>query len=121
MKITLEQRLRAAAGPPAYMRRLRRIEDMQAAFLRELEEVYEGAVAELGEPTLAEERLLHRARLLDLPTLNELIERHNRYYPTEANLRMDVRSRTVMDGNEPWQPMPKVTAEDLVKRAVRTA
>jgi hypothetical protein len=118
MKLTLEQRLRAAAGPPAYMRRRRRIEDMEAAFLRELREVYGEALAQLHDAAAASQLLAHHARALDIATLNDLIDRHNRYYPMEANLRIDVRTRVVMDGDEPWRPMPFVTVEQLIARAV---
>lgn len=119
MKLTLEQRMRAAAGPPAYMRRKRRIEDMEAKFVRELREVYEKALAELHDHTAAVLLLDHHARTLDVAGLNELIARHNRYYPMEANLRIDLRTRTVMDGDEPWRPLPDVTIEALIARATQ--
>jgi hypothetical protein len=121
MKLTLEQRLAAAAGPPAYMRRKRRIEDMEAAFLRELREVYGQALAELHDAAAASQLLAHHARTLGIARLNDLIDRHNRYYPVEANLRIDVRTCTVMDGDEPWRPLPFVTAEQLVARAIQSS
>lgn len=121
MKISLADRIRAAQGPPAYMVRLRRIEDMETAFLRELRLVYGQALAQLGDPKKAEERLVYRARLFDLTKLNDLIEKHNLYYPVEANLPSDVRSLAIMDGQEPWRPRPKWTVEELVKQAARTA
>ena len=118
MKITLEQRILAANGPPAYSVRLRRIEDMTAAYVRELRKVYDGALATMGDPERATRRLLSRAALLDLAKLNDLIERHNRYFPTEANLPMDPRTGKVMYGLDPWEPLPIVTALSLVKMAV---
>ncbi len=118
MKLTLQQRLRAAAGPTAYMRRKRRIEDMEAAFLRELREVHEKALAELRDPAAAALLLAHHAGTLDIAKLNDLIDRHNRYYPMEADLRIDLRTRTVMDGDEPWSPLPFITAEALIARVV---
>lgn len=119
MKLTLQQRLRAAAGPPAYMRRKRRIEDMETAFLHELREVYGKALAELHDREAASLLLAHHAGTLDIARLNDLIDRHNRYYPMEADLRVDVRTRTVMDGDEPWRPLPNITAEGLIARAIR--
>ena len=116
MKLTLQQRLRAAAGPTAYMRRKRRIEDMEAAFLRELREVHEKALAELRDPAAASLLLAHHAGTLDIAKLNDLIDRHNRYYPMEADLRIDLQTRTVMDGDEPWSPLPFITAEALIAR-----
>lgn len=117
-KLTLQQRLAAAAGPPAYMRRKRRIEDMEAAFVRELREVHEKALTELGDAAAAALVVAHHAGTLDIDRLNDLVERHNRYYPMEANLRIDLRTRALMDGNEPFRPLPFFTTESLVARAL---
>lgn len=108
--ITVEERMRAlAAGPPAYARRLRRIEDLEAAIVREL--------AESDEP-------LDAARLPEpigrkLEQLNRLIDDHNRYYPIEKCLRIDLHTRRLMDWGEPWEPMAMVTAEALIARAYK--
>lgn len=118
MKITLEQRLRAAGGIPAYMRRRRRIEDLEAAFLRELRDVYAAAAAEETDPTEIQRRLQRHAADLDLGPINDLIDRHNRYYPIEANLPIDLRTRTLLDGTEPWKPMPPLTVAALLARVL---
>lgn len=118
MKITLQQRLAAAGGPPAYMRRKRRIEDMEAAFLRELREVYTKVLGELSDAEAASLAAAHHAGTLAIDRLNDLIDRHNRYYPMEANLRIDLRTFALMDGDEPFRPLPPVTAEGLLRRAI---
>jgi len=55
----------------------------------------------------------------DLALLNDLIDRHNRYYPIEAQLPVDVRTRRLVERGAPWQPLPSVTAADLLARAGR--
>ncbi|MFT3767178.1 MAG: hypothetical protein QM820_16900 [Minicystis sp.] len=110
--ITTAERMRAlAAGPPAYSRRLRRIEDLQAAIVRSIVEEDakgEGQIDPSALPTAIER---------DLGRLNQLIDDHNRYYPIEASLRIDLRTRRLMDWGEPWVPMPKVTIEVLLATA----
>jgi hypothetical protein len=70
-------------GPLPYMRRLREIDDMIVAHRDRLEEAY------------AERRRDWRrvAERWDFSEVNDLIERHNRWYPVEARLAMDPRSR----------------------------
>jgi len=97
--VTLEDRVRAAAGPPAYVRRLREIEDIEARLVRE---VLDGADPER----------------LDLRRINDLIDRHNRYYPCEANLPMDPRSGRLLERvGRPWTPRPPFTASVVAQLA----
>src|SRR5262245_16416970 len=80
--LSLEDRLRAyAQGAPSDIRRRRRIEDLEARLIARI--VAAAAPAEIvssGEFTA------------ELAQLNDLIGRHNRYYPIEANLPIDVRT-----------------------------
>lgn len=81
-------------GPLPYMVRLREIE----AETRAHEEALERAWRELaevcaGEPEAFEGRWRHRATRWDFGAVNDLIERHNRFYPIESRLPMDVRRR----------------------------
>lgn len=102
--LSVADRMRAlAAGPPAFSRRLRRIEDLTAAIVSALEACAPVEVAALPE----------RIRR-DVARLNGLIDDHNRYYPIEARLPMDVRTAQRMDLGEPWTPMPHVTIEALL-------
>ena len=91
-KISLDERVKAAAGVPAYMRRKRRIEDLEEALVQALDEVYQDALAESGDEEVARAQLLESAQAMDLGLLNDLIERHNKYYPIEANLGVDVKT-----------------------------
>ena len=84
-------------GPLPYMRRLRQIEELTDAHLARLAAAHaEGN----GDWTRV-------ARSWDFGDVNDLIERHNRWYPVEARLAMDPRSRDfVKVGGRPYQRDP---------------
>jgi hypothetical protein len=105
--VPVEQRLRAATGGlPAYIRRKRAIEDLREAILRGLAEDCASATSR-GE----------------IERLRELVTRHNRWYPIEANLPMHPRTGELLERTgEPWRPMDLPTLEELLRetrRAVR--
>jgi hypothetical protein len=80
-------------GPPSFVRRLRAIEEESAEHERRLERTWR----ELGEACGGDEALFaERWRAVAggwaFSAVNELIERHNRYYPTETRLPMDPRT-----------------------------
>jgi hypothetical protein len=76
----------ALVGPPPYMQRLRQIEQ---AIDRHLEELGEAYAAHRRDPdgwrAVAEGWNFHE--------VNDLIARHNRWYPTETRLPMDPKTR----------------------------
>ena len=78
--------LPSLGGPLPFMRRLRRIDEETEQHLARLAEAYE---EHRGDP--AGWRQVADTWRFD--TVNELIERHNRWYPVEANLPMDPRTR----------------------------
>jgi hypothetical protein len=79
------------------MRRLRQIETLIEAHLARLEEAY--AERDSGWSAFAER--------WDFGDVNDLIERHNRWYPVEARLAMDPRSRDfVKVGGRPYRREP---------------
>lgn len=96
------------AGPPAHSRRLREIEDEIAAH----EERLAAAWVELIESHRDDPAAFARAwRALagrwHFDAVNELIERHNRFYPAEARLPMDPRTRDfVLVGGRPYRIRP---------------
>jgi hypothetical protein len=105
--LSIEDRLRAYAhGVPSYIRRRRRIEDLEAKLVAKI------AAAEAPTKMAASPEVTE-----DLARLNELIARHNRYYPIEANLPIDVRTGRLLERGAPWRPSPSVTAADLLARA----
>ncbi len=105
--LSLEDRLRAtASGPKAYMRRRRRIEDLEAEILQDLRA---GGTFD-AHPIPA--RILKKVR-----ALNELIERHNEYFPIEANLPFDPTTGQVLELGVPWQPMRPLDIRTLIQTA----
>ena len=78
--------LASLGGPLPYMQRLRQIDDAIEEHAIRLGEAY---AEHRGQPE-AWERI---ARRWDFGDVNDLIERHNRYYPIEARLAMDPRTR----------------------------
>ena len=88
-------------GPLPYMQRLRQIEELTRHHLARLEEAY----AERGDDWV------DVAARWDFGDVNDLIERHNRWYPVEARLAMDPRSRDfVRVGGRPYEREPLGTA-----------
>jgi hypothetical protein len=108
--LTTAERVRATvAGPPAWSLRLRRIERLEEEMVR--------ALAALAAETGALPRDLPPAVARWLVAANALIAAHNAYYPIEANLPSNPRTREVMEGGRPWQPRELLTAEALLATA----
>lgn len=78
--------LASLGGPLPYMQRLRQIDDAIEAHATRLAQAH----AEHANDGAAWRRLAER---WDFGEVNDLIERHNRYYPIEARLAMDPRTR----------------------------
>ena len=105
-RLTADERLRAAIiGIPSWIRRKREIEDRMENAIAVLRDAPDAKRVELAEELLA--------------PINSLIEKHNAYYPIEANLPVDVKTGRLMErgGIEPWQPMRPVTTSALLARA----
>jgi hypothetical protein len=77
-------------GPLPYMRRARLIDEETDAHLERLEAAY----AEHRHDPAGWRRLAER---WDFGAVNELIERHNRWFPVEARLPMDPRTRDYVE------------------------
>jgi hypothetical protein len=95
-------------GPLPYMRRLREIDRLSAEHETELEERWRELAIECDADGAAfERRWCAEAARRDFGAVNELIERHNRWYPVEARLAMDVRRRDyVLVGGKPYGRRP---------------
>lgn len=90
----LDRYVASLGGPLPYMVRLRTIEEETAAHLHSLEEVRRALAAECaGDPGAFARRWRRVAESWSFDAVNELIDRHNRWYPAEARLPMDVRTR----------------------------
>ena len=79
-----DAQLAALSGPLAWMRRLRAIELAMEQHEQRLAEAYELRESPDAWRTLA--------AAWDFSEVNDLIERHNRYYPAESRLPMNPRT-----------------------------
>jgi hypothetical protein len=105
--LSIEDRLRAyAQGAPGYIRRRRRMEDLEARLLGKLATATAPAEVAASVEVMAE-----------LAQLNDLIDRHNRYYPIEAQLPIDVRTGRLLERGAPWRPLAAITIPELLARA----
>ena len=84
---------RALAGPTVWMRRLRAIEDAAERHELRLGEAWRSLRADLVEPAAFAAAWHELAAGWSFADVNELIERHNRWFPIEARLAMDPRTR----------------------------
>ena len=81
---TADAQLAALGGPLAWMRRLRAIELAM--------DIHEQQLAEAYELRESPEQWRALAEAWDFSEVNDLIERHNRYYPAESRLPMNPRT-----------------------------
>jgi hypothetical protein len=77
--------LASLGGPLPFMVRLRRIDDAIDALIARLAQAYAERTDDAAWRRLAER--------FDFSEVNDLIDRHNRWYPIEARLPMDPRTR----------------------------
>lgn len=85
--------LAATRGPRPYMLRLREIETRTARHLEELEAEWQVLAEECrGDDDAFARRWAEVARSTSFEDVNDLIERHNRWYPVESELPMDPRT-----------------------------
>jgi len=94
--IPLHERVRALAvgGAPAWSRRLRRIHELTAEATEILGQAWRAhARKRWNDAARFAAEWSAEARRFDFAQINDLVDRHNRYFPAEANLGMDVRTR----------------------------
>jgi hypothetical protein len=90
---TADAYLAATRGPRPYMLRLREIETREARHAEELGERWRALAEECGEDGDAFARRWHElVSAISFDEVNDLIERHNRWYPAESGLPMDPRT-----------------------------
>jgi hypothetical protein len=99
---TAESYIASLGGPLPYMRRLRQIAEETAEHERQLAEARADLAAQAPDDFRRRWQALARRWRFD--AVNELIERHNRFYPAEARLPMDPRTRdyALVNGRPYW-------------------
>lgn len=86
--------LAALSGPRPYMLRLREIDERTEAHVRDLEAAWRTLAGECGaDATAFARRWRAQAKRWSFFEVNDLIERHNRWYPAESRLPMDPKRR----------------------------
>lgn len=78
-------------GPLPFVIRLREIDALEAAHERGLAERWQALAREEPDATRFAARWQAEVEATSFEEVNELIERHNRWYPAEARLPMDPR------------------------------
>ena len=103
-----ESYVASLGGPLPYMIRLREIEEGTHVHEQELERSWHDLAAECGDDWRRFSRRWRRlAERWDFGEINDLIERHNRFYPAEARLPMDIRTRDyALVNGEPYRRRP---------------
>jgi hypothetical protein len=81
--------LASLGGPLPYMARLREIDALTAAHAAGLEEAWRALASEEHDPFRFAERWTAVVRRWSFHEVNDLIDRHNRWYPAESRLAMD--------------------------------
>jgi hypothetical protein len=103
-------------GPLPYMQRLRAIADEEAAHERELALRWRETAASSRDAWTFARRWIEVARRWNFYAVNDLIDKHNRYYPIEARLAMDPRTGDyALVGGRPYRRRP-LDAEWVLER-----
>lgn len=117
--LSLEDRMKGAAGVPAWSRRLRLLEDTEEKLWKAAEVLHQ----ELLALNLSREEFEVRWRreLTELPfeRLEQMVHDYNEYFPTEANLPMDPTLGTFTHAGKAWTKKVPVTLQDVMKHYER--
>ena len=99
------------------MARLREIEEETAVHELALEQAWREISAECAhDPGRFARRWASLAQRWNFVAVNELIERHNRFYPVESQLPMDPRTRDfALVNGEPYR-RPRLDARWVLER-----
>jgi hypothetical protein len=116
--LNVDERIRALTiGAPAYAVRKRKIEDTEDLWIRTLVELHETLAAKGRALDEIDRALRDKARTFDYAKQNTLVAQHNRWYPVEANLRIDPKTGGYLVYGRPWHPETDYTAERILERA----
>ena len=114
--IPLEKKIQAVSGPPYYAIRARQIEQLTEHLMEDLTVQYRNMMDKFSDrPEIFASKWKESIKSVELDSLNDLIERHNKYYPIETNLPIDPRSGALMFGCARWEPKDKVTTDSLLQ------
>ena len=103
----------ALGGPLPYMQRLREIDRLTDEHERELADTWLALANEVSDPAEFARAWRTVAARRRFDEVNDLIERHNRFFPIEARLPMDPRTGDFVRIGP--RTAVEVTAEDMDK------
>jgi hypothetical protein len=98
----------AMGGAPAWAVRLKKIETLTDAHIADMLDRWKSvAYQHRAQPQSFASAWREELSQLDFGMVNELIRRHNRYFPAEANLPMSPRTRDYVGwGGQDWRCSP---------------
>ena len=103
-KITLDEYLKAMDGPPAWVMRLKRIEDwMDQTSARVHKDWVEMALENFDNSENFRREWMRFIENFDFSQINKWIGDHNEYFPIEANLPYDIRTGKMLYGGGPFR------------------
>lgn len=118
--LSVDERIRALTiGPPAYAVRKRKIEETEERWVEELLDLHATLAAKDRGREEIEATLREAAAGFDYAKQNALVTTHNRWYPVEANLRIDPRTGGYLVHGRPWQPEAEYTPSRILERALQ--
>jgi hypothetical protein len=104
---SIEGYARSVGGPPAYAQRLRQIEDEIEEHLERLRAARDELHRQVRDPRERGRRWRELVAGWNFYGVNDLIEKHNRWYPVEARLAMNPRTGDfVLVGGKPYRREP---------------
>ena len=113
----VDERIRALTiGPPAYAVRKRKIEDTEEKWVATLVALRENLEGRGWAKADVERALREKAATFDYRRQNELVALHNRWYPVEANLRIDPKTGEYLVYGRAWHPETEFTLERILAR-----
>jgi hypothetical protein len=114
--LSVDERIRALTiGAPAWAIRKRKIEDAEEQWVATLVALRETLEARGTPEREIANALRAKADTFDYRKVNELVAQHNRWYPVEANLRIDPKTGAYLVYGRTWHPEIPFTAERILK------
>jgi hypothetical protein len=111
-----EAYLASAGGPLPYMLRLREIERQTAAHEAALADAWQELAAEHEDDVTFCDAWTALVRAWSFDELDDLVERHNRWYPAESRLPMDPRTGDFVPVNGRDYRLQPLDAEWVLER-----
>lgn len=115
--VPLADQVQSYYGAPEYALRASKIENAIDQLMDELSLEYTNMINKFSnKPEVFAQKWIEFIESLELNELNDLIEKHNKNYPLEANLNIDPHSGKYLMGSTSWEEQEKITKDILIKK-----